>query len=71
MSAHITQVTAHLETDPVAVYADITDEYSCLVIGGVILHAAEASPEVLEAIAEAAMQLAAVRRQKTLKAVAA
>lgn len=69
MSADIRQVTVHLH-DEVTVYADITSEYGCLVIGGVAIHATHASPEVLEAIAQAATQLAAVRRQKTLKAVA-
>ncbi|MFE4867641.1 hypothetical protein [Streptomyces sp. NPDC056682] len=69
MSADITQVTVHLH-DEVTVYADITNEYDCLVIGGVVIHATHASPEVLDAIAQAAMQLAAVRRQKSLKAVA-
>lgn len=69
MSADITQVTVHLHDD-VTVYADITNEYGCLVIGGVIIHATHVAPEVLDAIAQAATQLAAVRRQKSLKAVA-
>jgi hypothetical protein len=72
MSAHITQVTAHIEGDPDSVYVGTDREFSWLVIGPVILHATQASPEVLEAIAQAALDLANIRRQQTaLKAVAA
>jgi hypothetical protein len=54
------------------VYVGTDREFSWLVIGPVILHATQASPEVLEAIAQAALDLANIRRQQTaLKAVAA
>lgn len=70
MSADITQVTVHLN-DPVDVYADTYDDYSCLVIGNVLLFATETSPELLEAIAQAATRLAGIRRQQMApKAVA-
>ncbi|MEV5939894.1 hypothetical protein [Streptomyces sp. NPDC051994] len=69
MSADITQVTVHLH-DELEVYADITDEYSCLVVSGVHIHMTHASPAVLDRIAGAVQQIAA-RQQQTLKAVAA
>ena len=72
MSPHITQATVHLDTDPTAVYASGDGVNTWLAIGPVILHATHASPEVLEAIAHAALRLADIRRQQTvLKAVAA